>query len=529
MYQALYRKWRPLTFSDVVGQEHITTTLKNQVKDNRIGHAYLFTGTRGTGKTSSAKIFARAVNCLSPVNGDPCNCCEVCKGILDNSIMDVIEMDAASNNGVDDIRMLREETAYTPSKTRKKVYIIDEVHMLSQGAFNALLKTLEEPPEHILFILATTEAHKLPATILSRCQRFDFKRISVGIIKTNLEKICQSENIEYENDALLLISRLGDGSMRDSQSILEQCSGVGKKLTMETVLSSTGSAGIEYTHPLALSVSKNDSGGCLEKINVLYSASKDMQRLCEEMINLFRDLLIVKTVNNPESILEYTSKETEELKTLSCEFSLERVLYSIDVLEESILKMQKSASKRLETEIVFLKLCDPKLSGTADAILARLSKLEAKIASGILPTAPTVKKEIKEVSEKLEAFDKKVDIKTAEVTEKASETQKAEFWPELLSGINKSGDKRLWSFLNTAQAKTDFDTLYILPQNSMLASIMDSAAIAAIAGIAKDITGKTYHVKISDGKDEKKKKSVSDKADEFLKLLSDNPDITIEE
>ncbi|MDO5448424.1 MAG: DNA polymerase III subunit gamma/tau [Clostridia bacterium] len=283
MYQALYRKWRPQVFADVVGQDHITTTLMNEIETGRHSHAYLFTGSRGTGKTTCAKIFAKAVNCEHPINGDPCNECETCKGIDSGAIMDVIEIDAASNNGVDNIRDIRDEANFTPVNGKYRVYIIDEVHMLSTGAFNALLKTLEEPPAHVKFILATTEVHKLPATILSRCQRFDFKRITPEDIAKRLAYVAGEEGLELEADAAMLIARLADGALRDALSILDQCIGHSRHITLDVVNATVGLAGKEYLFALSASILNKDSASALAQINTLHNNSCDMERLCNEL------------------------------------------------------------------------------------------------------------------------------------------------------------------------------------------------------------------------------------------------------
>ena len=279
MYQVLYRKWRPQVFADVVGQPQVTVTLQHELMAGRVAHAYLFTGSRGTGKTTCAKILAKAVNCLHPVNGDPCGECEICRGVESGSVMDVVEIDAASNNGVDNIRELREEAAFTPASARYRVYIIDEVHMLSQGAFNALLKTLEEPPAHVLFILATTEVHKLPATILSRCQRFDFHRIAPEDISDRLEYVARQEEASLDREAGLLIARLADGAMRDALSLLDQCFGRSRQVTVEVVNETAGLAGREHLFQMAQSILDRDSPSALELVDRLYRESKDMARL----------------------------------------------------------------------------------------------------------------------------------------------------------------------------------------------------------------------------------------------------------
>ena len=311
MYQALYRKYRPRSFSEVVGQKNVVKTLKNQISENHISHAYLFTGSRGTGKTSCAKILAKAVNCLNPVNGDPCNQCEICKGINDESIYDVTEIDAASNNGVDNIRDLRDNTAFSPAAAKYRIYIIDEVHMLSGAAFNALLKTLEEPPAHVVFILATTEVHKLPATILSRCQRFDFGRIAAEDIAERLTEISEKESISITKDAALMIAKLSDGAMRDALSLLDVCAASGKEIDERAVLDAAGMSGREYLERLADAIVNKDSEKALTVTAELYEKSKDMARLCGELIEYFRNIMLVKTLKNPENLLVCSANEID--------------------------------------------------------------------------------------------------------------------------------------------------------------------------------------------------------------------------
>lgn len=309
MYLALYRKWRPSVFEDVISQPHITTTLKNQVKAGRVAHAYLFTGSRGTGKTTCSKILAKAVNCLHPKDGNPCLECAVCKGIDDGSIMDVIEIDAASNNGVDNIRELREEAVYSPAVCKYKVYIIDETHMLSQGAFNALLKIMEEPPAHVIFILATTEVHKVPATILSRCQRYDFHRIRSEDITERLLYIASQETLTLDADAARLIARLADGGMRDALSLLDQCAAFSDHIDAETVSSAAGIAGREYLFELCDAVLAQDAAGALKVIDRLYELSVDLQQLCSELIMQFRNMMILKTVSDPGDMITVLRKK----------------------------------------------------------------------------------------------------------------------------------------------------------------------------------------------------------------------------
>lgn len=355
MYQALYRKYRPKTFDELLGQKHITDTLKHQVINGSIAHAYLFSGTRGTGKTSAAKIFSRAVNCLSPKDGNPCNECDCCKGILDESIMDVIEMDAASNNSVDDVRDLREKVIYPPTKTKYKVYIIDEVHMLSKGAFNALLKTLEEPPKHLIFILATTEPERLPQTILSRCQRFDFKRITTKDIVENMRNIANELNIEIDDDALKLIARNADGAMRDALSLLDQCfSFNGEKITYDDATSILGIANKDLIQHMVVNIRDKKLEEALTSIDEIIQDGKDINQFIKDLINYFRDLMIVKTSSNANEILEI--ENLESLKEISNDMNLDYILKALNTLTNAQAQGKWSTQPRIILEMAVVKL-----------------------------------------------------------------------------------------------------------------------------------------------------------------------------
>ena len=382
MYQVLYRKYRPKVFSDVYGQEHVTRTLLNEIKENRVSHAYLFTGSRGTGKTTCAKILAKAVNCENSQDGEPCGECEVCRGIDSGSLFDVVEIDAASNNSVNDIRDLREEVNYTPTRCKYRVYIIDEVHMLSPGAFNALLKTLEEPPAHVIFILATTEVHKLPATILSRCQRFDFKRIKPEIMSLRLKEVADKEGISIDDDAAMLISRIADGGLRDGLSILDQCAGKSKKVTASVVSDAAGLAGREALYDLSDAVFLKNSAKALDTIASLYNGSYDMERLCSEMISHFRNFLIVKTVKNNRELIVCTDDEFDIIKDNASKFTLESIIYSLDLMQNTLAVIKSGANARIEMEMTFVKLCNPLLESSNDSLLERISALELAVKTG---------------------------------------------------------------------------------------------------------------------------------------------------
>lgn len=383
MYQVLYRKYRPKVFSDVYGQDHVTSTLKNEIKNGRVSHAYLFTGSRGTGKTTCAKILAKAVNCEHNVDGEPCNECEVCKGLDNGSIYDVVEIDAASNNGVDNIRELRDETNYAPSRGKYRVYIIDEVHMLSTGAFNALLKTLEEPPAHVIFILATTEVHKLPATILSRCQRFDFKRIQPETMAVRLKEVAGLEGLSLDDDAAVLIARIADGALRDGLSILDQCAGRSKEINSDLVSEVAGLAGREAMYKLSDCIANNDSNTAMSIISDLYQNSFDMERLCVEMINHFRNFLVAKTVRKSRELIICTDDEYNTILEASKGFTVESIVFALDLFQNTLVTIKGGASARIEVEMAFIKLCEPKMDESIASLLDRVSKLENAIKSGV--------------------------------------------------------------------------------------------------------------------------------------------------
>jgi DNA polymerase-3 subunit gamma/tau len=388
MYQALYRKWRPKTFSDVVGQEHITTTLRRQVAEGRLSHAYLFTGTRGTGKTTCAKILAKAVNCEHPVNGDPCNCCPACLGIDSGTLLDVVELDAASNNGVDNVRALRDEAIYSPAQVKMRVYIIDEVHMLSTPAFNALLKILEEPPAHLMFILATTELHKVPATILSRCQRFSFRRILPHDIEARLAYVAAQEKIDLKPDGAELLARLSDGALRDALSLLDQCAAAGGTISAAEVLETLGLAGNVQTAQLMDFVLKHDAAGALELLGQLYAGGKDVGAVLGELATLCRDLLISVTAPKGGAALLSGGYDAGTIDRLRSQAGPARLIHISTVLQGATAAMQSSVSRRTDAELCLLRLCDESLSGDLTALSARIERLEQRLASGVPAAAP---------------------------------------------------------------------------------------------------------------------------------------------
>lgn len=383
MYQALYRKYRPQTFSDVVGQKGVTDTLRAQIETGKLSHAYLFTGTRGTGKTSCAKILAKAVNCLDPQDGNPCNCCAACRAIDDGSCMDVLEIDAASNNGVDSVRVLRDDAIYTPSEVKRRVYIIDEVHMLSIAAFNALLKIIEEPPEHLIFILATTELNKVPATILSRCQRFSFRRLRPEDIAGRLNFIAYQEGIQIAPAALRLLSRLADGAMRDGVSLLDQCASACQgELTEELVCQTLGLAGVKRTGELLMAAGKQDTAQALSIFEALYAEGKDLGALFDELSALCRDLLVLKAA--PKSGVSMLSGIADELQAAELEklFTPAELLRDLTLVQAAKGAVGKNADARVAAELCLMQLCEPSLKLDAQSLGARVSKLEERLATG---------------------------------------------------------------------------------------------------------------------------------------------------
>ena len=402
MYQALYRKYRPKTFDDVVGQEHITETLKKQVETGRLSHAYLFIGTRGTGKTTCAKILAKAVNCEHPVNGNPCNRCAACRGIDDGSVLDVVELDAASNNGVDNVRALRDEAVFSPASVRKRVYIVDEVHMLSNSAFNALLKILEEPPEHLMFILATTELHKVPATILSRCQRHSFKRIPVDTITARLNFVAQQEHLNLQPDAAALLARMADGGMRDALTLLDQCCG-NECISTDAVISAIGLAGNLRTAQLLRSVAAGDTAGALEQFRELWQDGKDPSALLDELSMLQRDLLMQAVAPRGGRELLSGAYDPVTLEELSGAFSSAQLLANLQSIQQTLGAMASQPNPRIAAELCLIRLCRPELCDDVPTLCARMDKLEQTVYSGAIPAprasapAPKAKPEPKPV------------------------------------------------------------------------------------------------------------------------------------
>ena len=410
MHQALYRKWRPRDFDEVSGQDHITSILKYECATGKFSHAYLFCGSRGTGKTSCAKILAKAVNCEHPTPAGPCGVCAACRAIDAGAATDVLEMDAASNNGVDDIRDIRDEVIYAPSELKYRVYIIDEVHMLSTSAFNALLKTLEEPPEHVVFILATTELQKLPATIISRCQRFDFRRISTADLAARLHFIAREEGIELDEEAARLIARQAQGGMRDAVSLLELCAGARLPITPELVTRTIGTTGREGTARVVAAIAQRDYDTLFDMVDETVASSRDLAVFWQELIGYYRDMLVAKTTREPARYLDLTDSEQTDLVALAGRLTRETLLFHIGLLEDALFAMQKSfAVKRTVAEITLVRLCDPALDTSAEAILSRLSRLEEQIVAGV-PSASAPAAEVMPIPEDMPLTDLPPDL-----------------------------------------------------------------------------------------------------------------------
>ena len=463
-YTALYRKFRPLTFSEIVGQEHITKTLRNQIIAGRVGHAYLLNGGRGTGKTSAAKILARAINCLNPKDGEPCNECEICKGAINGSLTDIVEMDAASNNSVEDIRSIREEVNFLPTKAKYRVYIIDEVHMLSTGAFNALLKTLEEPPEHVKFILATTEPQKLPATILSRCQRFDYKRISNENIIKRLNIVCEKSNIEITKEALNIIAVLSEGAMRDALSILERCIQDGEnKIDEDKIRDLVGIPKITYVHKITESIIQYDVDKALENVDTVLNEGKDITNLLWEMIKYVKDILVYKSSKKVEL---YNEEELKKLKELSELVSKERLIdlvYQLSQLESDI---KWSTQKTVMFQAGIIKMCNKQLATTDSNIEERIEKIEKYLKSGKLITSNTtmqaqntqanINAQRMQVNSNIPIDNTPKAVNVSRNTDnniKKFSNKSEEYWPQIVKDLKQSGKIVLYTNLMNTRAK----------------------------------------------------------------------------
>ncbi len=438
-YQALYRKYRPQTFDDVVGQLAVTQTLKTQLITGKMSHAYLFTGSRGTGKTSCAKILAKAVNCLDPQDGNPCNRCAACQAIDAGSCMDVLEIDAASNNGVDNVRDLRDDAVYSPSQVKMRVYIIDEVHMLSISAFNALLKIIEEPPEHLLFILATTELHKVPATILSRCQRFAFRRISQEDIASRLQFVAYQEGIDLDDSAARVLSRMADGGMRDGLSLLDQCaSSFQGELTAQRVYDCLGIAGQQRCAELMGYISRRETRKALELFDSLYADGKDLGAMLDELTCLTRDLLILKTAPQAAVSLLSGIAQDREAAALSNAFSSGELMRMMELLEQTMSGFTRSASRRLDAELCILRLCQPELQLDAESLNARLTRLEEQLKTGqLVACAPAAMQKAAERYEEDEPLLPDDEAAPPEQPVQLAQELPVGFWTDLMTGVRQ--------------------------------------------------------------------------------------------
>ncbi len=424
-HQAIYRKWRPMVFEDIVGQGHITKTLKNQILSGKISHAYLFCGTRGTGKTTCAKVFSRAVNCLDPKNGSPCNECEVCRGIIDGSIMDVKEIDAASNNGVDNIREIRDDVRYVSTNAKYTVYIIDEVHMLSAGAFNALLKTLEEPPEYVIFILATTEAHKVPQTILSRCQRFDFKRIKPSDIILRMKEIAHGDGLTISDDAYDMLARLADGSMRDGLSILERVvSSCGSSVTAKDITDTLGISSADSVFSITSSIIDGDIDGIISVLDAILSDGKDIRVFMDALIKNFRDMLICKVSDDPDSVLDYTAEDMVKLKSLADKMTFEKISHAASVLSDAQADTKWVKSPRIIYELALIKISKPEFDDSPAALFDRITSLEKKVANGAVADTSSLTDRLKKLEDKIKNGVKISDAPVKKEQEKPEEKAK---------------------------------------------------------------------------------------------------------
>lgn len=517
-YQAIYRRWRPLTFDDVVGQKHITQTLKNQITNGTYAHAYLFCGTRGTGKTSTAKILARAVNCENPQNGNPCNECSVCRGLLDESILDVIELDGASKNKVENIREIIDDVMFLPSVAKKKVYIIDEVHMVTQQAFNALLKTLEEPPAHVMFILATTELNKVPITVLSRCQQFDFRRITNKDITDRMGEILTADGYTYDESALSLIAELGDGSMRDSLSVLDKCVGaIDSHLSFDTVTDVTGIASSDALYDLAFSVANGNTKDALTKIDEIIEKGKELGLFAERFIKYLRDILMVKITQNPDAFLNTSEENAKKIGELSDIFSKERLLRSIDLMNDAYAKTRASTFIRTTYEMAIVKMCEPDTEDSRLALIDRINVLEEKLSRGEFTVTknddlPWKEDDKKPKSEtKLKEEKPKEDVKEQEPSSKAeekfeektepeegtSENSAASRWPEIINYIKSHGGMPLYPHLLSVKAKMVNGKLCVVfGENVAMSKGIASkpSNIELIKTAVKEVTGENLEV-----------------------------------
>ena len=511
MYQALYRKYRPQTFDDMVGQLSVTQTLKTQLVSGRLSHAYLFTGSRGTGKTSCAKILAKAVNCENPQDGNPCNCCKACCAIDSGSCMDVLEIDAASNNGVDNVRDLRDDAVYTPSQVKMRVYIIDEVHMLSISAFNALLKIIEEPPEHLLFILATTELHKVPATILSRCQRFSFRRISQEDIAARLQFVAYEENIDLDDSAARVLARLADGALRDGLSLLDQCaSATTDELNADRVYACLGIAGIQETGTLMRCIAEHDTGKALSVMNRLYADGKDLGALLDELACLTRDLMVMKTAPKEGISMLSGVASDNDVASLTQKFSSGELARMMNIIQNTMAGFTRNSSRRMDAELCIVSLCQPEMDTDMDSLLARLTKLEDQARTGTFVAVPQVG-DTNEPSEDVlicppahndnDVTPAKEDIPVAEPVNEAP----VGFWTDVAAAVRNEMKTPAAGFFATSpdapvSGVLHGDLLTLVCANTFTKEIINKPDIIALVGRkASAKLGRNIRVAVTDG------------------------------
>lgn len=533
MYQALYRKWRPQTFSDVVGQSAITDTLKAQVESGRLSHAYLFAGSRGTGKTTCAKILSKAVNCLQPNHGNPCNACETCLGIADGSILDVVEIDAASNNGVDGVRELRDEAVYSPAAAKKRVYIIDEVHMFSNSAFNALLKILEEPPEHVLFILATTELHKVPATILSRCQRFSFKRIGTADIMDRLLFIARSEEIKISQDAAQFIARIADGGMRDALSIFEQCASYGHaEITVETVEDVVGLAGSATLYEMLRAIANRDTAGALAQLTDAYLNGRDLISVLNELSACMRDILIAKTAPDAKISRLSVTYDEKTFASLIQAFDARQLIFNIDTIAKTMATISHSANRRIDAELCIIKLCDSSVENDLYALNERVSRLEKNPRAAIPGTGASTQAsqapaDAKPAPQKPKAPTVEKPVETAALsTETPAESGNAdELWSQIVELAKKNLAPGVIPLLREVAPQRQDNILLLMTDNDMVLNLLGQRQyMEPLRESAKQVTG---HEMLLRFQKQNEQKGNTDRFDELCLNLKDLPNVTI--